>query len=77
MKFNMPNDLKNRVPSTPIFYKTDQAIRKTTAEKADSLKVDIKAQPGKSDSDMVEIYVPLFRTGSLEAWKPSSSLLRL
>ena len=46
MKFKIPNYLKNCVPSTPIFYKTDQTIGKTPAEKADSLKVEIKAQPG-------------------------------
>ena len=36
-------------------------------EKLDYLKFGIKTQPGYRDSDTVEIYVPLFRTGSPEA----------
>ena len=36
-------------------------------EKLDSLKVDIKTQPGERYSKTVVIYVPMFRTGSPEA----------
>ena len=36
-------------------------------DKSDSLKVDIKTQLGERDSETVEIYVLLFRTGSPEA----------
>ena len=36
-------------------------------ENLESLKVDIKRQPGDKDSETAEIYVPMFRTGSTEA----------
>ena len=36
-------------------------------EKLDSLKVDIKTQPGERYKKTVVIYVPMFRTGIPEA----------
>ena len=67
MKLQIPKKyLINRVPPPPNFYKPDLTIDKTPAEKLDSLKVDIKTQPGEKDSDTVVIYVPMFRIGSLE-----------
>ena len=58
---------KNRGPPPPISYKPNVTIGKTPTENSDSLKVDIKTQPGESDSERVAIYMPLFRTGIPEA----------
>ena len=52
--------LKNRWLPPPISYKPDPTIVKTPAKKLDSLKVDIKTQPGERDSEKVAIYRPFF-----------------
>ena len=45
----------------PICYKPDPTIGRTTTEKLESLNVDIKTQPVERGSEMVSIYMPLFR----------------
>ena len=50
-----------------ISYMPDTVIGKTPEDKHDSLKVEIKNQPGEPDSKTVSIYVSLFRAGSPEA----------
>ena len=63
MKLQLPKeDRKNRVPTPPISHKTNVTIGKTLTGKSESLKVNINTQAGESDSEMVAIYVPLFRT---------------
>ena len=67
MKLQLPKeDWKTRVQPPPISYKPDVTIGKTLTDKSDFLKFNIKTQPGERDSETVEIYVPLFRTGSPE-----------
>ena len=64
MKPQIPQeDWKTWVLPPPISYKADPTLGKTPTDKSDSIKVDIKTQHGESDSNMVEIFVPLFRTG--------------
>ena len=41
-------------------------IGKTLTDKSDPLKGNIKTQTGGTCSEVVEIYVPLFRNGSSE-----------
>ena len=48
-------------------YKANPTIGKTPTDKSDSLKVDIKTQPGERNIKTVAIYVPLFWTGIPEA----------
>ena len=63
MKLHLPKEYwKNRVPTPPISHKTNVTIGKTLTGKSESLKVNINTQAGESDSEMVAIYVPLFRT---------------
>ena len=59
--------MKTQGPPTPISYKANVTIRKTLTDKSESLKVDIKTQPGKRESKTVVVYVTLFRTGIPEA----------
>ena len=42
-------------------------IGNTPTDKVDSLKVNIKTQPGERYSKTLVIFMPLFRTGSPEA----------
>ena len=58
---------RNCEPLTPIPYKANPTISKTLTDKLDSLKGDIKKQPGERDSYTVAVYVPVFCTGSLGA----------
>ena len=58
---------KTRCPTPPISYRSNPTLGKTPTDKLDSLKVDIKTQPGDRDSKTVVIYMPLFWTGSPEA----------
>ena len=68
MKLKLPKkDWKNCGPPPPISYKADPTIGKTSTDKLDSIKVDIKIQPGERDSKTVAIYVPLLLTGIPEA----------
>ena len=68
MKLYIPkDDLRNCGQPPLIFYKTDLTISKTLEEKSDSIKVDIKTQPGEKYINTAAIYVPLFRTGSLKS----------
>ena len=68
IKIHLPTeDLKNQGPPPPISYNPNATTGKTPTEKLDSLKVDIKTQPGERHSETVAIYVLLFRTGSPEA----------
>ena len=60
------NELNTHRPLPPILYKPAQTIIKTLAENLDSLKANIKTQPGERDSDMIVIYMPMFWTGSTE-----------
>ena len=71
MKTQIPKEYwKSQGPPLLISYKPDPTIRNTTTDKSDSLKVDIKTQPGESNNETVEIYVTLF-------WKESpESLLK-
>ena len=65
MKIHLPKeDRKSWGLPPPISYKPDATTGKTLTENSDSLKVDIKTQPGERYSEMVEIYVPLLWTGS-------------
>ena len=61
------DDWKNQGLPLLISYKPNITTRKTPTEKSDSLKVDIKTQPGERDCETVSIYMPLLRTGSIEA----------
>ena len=67
--------MNNRGMSPSISYKPDLTIGKTPADKSDSLKVDIKTQPGERDIKMVAIFIPLFRTGGPEALLNFATLL--
>ena len=68
MKLQLPKEYwKNQVPPPTIYYNPNATIRKTPTERSDSLKVNINTQPGERESETVEIYVPLFRSGSPEA----------
>ena len=58
---------ENWGPPPPISYKSDPTLGKTRTDKSDSLKVNIKTQPGERDRKTVDIYVLLFRTGSQES----------
>ena len=65
MKLQLPKeDQKTWIPPPLISYMADSNLVKTLMEKLDSLKVDIKTQPGDRDNETVEIYVPLFHMGS-------------
>ena len=67
MKINLPKEYwKIQVPPPPISYKSNPNLDKTPTDKLDSMNVDIKTQTGERDIKMVEIYVPLFRTGRPE-----------
>ena len=63
----LKEDWKSWCPPLPISYKHDATIRKTSTDKSEYLKVYINTQPVERDSEMVAIYVPLFRTGSPKA----------
>ena len=68
MKLQLPTkEWNNWGLPPPIFYKSDPTLGKTPADKLDSLKFDIKNQPGERDSETVVIHVLLFRTGSPES----------
>ena len=76
MKLHIPKeDLKNCGILTPIPYKHNTNISKTTTDKLNFLKVDIKTQPGDRDSKTITIYVPLFCTGSPQALLKLATLL--
>ena len=65
MKLQLPGaDWKNQGPPPLVSYKPGATIRKTPMEKSDSLKVDIKTQPGERYSDTMAIYMTLFWIGS-------------
>ena len=65
MKLHTPKeDWKNCGPPPLISYKADPTIGKTPMDKSDSLKVNIKTQPGEKESDTVAIYMLLFWTGN-------------
>ena len=71
MKTQIPKEYwKSQGPPMLISYKPDPTISNTTTDKSDSLKVDIKTQPGESKNETVEIYVTLFWKKVL---RPSSS----
>ena len=77
MKVQTPkDDLKNCGLPPQIFYKPDPTIGKTPEEKLDSLKVNIKTQPGERDSKTFAINVPLFWTGSTKALLKFITLLK-
>ena len=50
-----------------IYYNPNVTIEKTPTENSESLKINIKTQPGEKDSETVDIYMPLFWTGSPES----------
>ena len=76
MKIQQPKEDWNNIgPSLLISYKANPTIDKTPTDKSDSLKVDIKTQPGERESGMVEIYVPLFWTGIPEVFLKFMTLL--
>ena len=51
----MLQDLKNHGPLPPISFTPDPTIGKKPDEKQDSLKVEIKTQPGESCSKTVSL----------------------
>ena len=54
MKLQLPTkEWNNWGLPPPIFYKSDPTLGKTPADKLDSLKFDIKNQPGERDSETV------------------------
>ena len=55
MKLQDPIDFRTRGPAPLIFYKSDKEIGNMPIYKEDSLKVDIKTQPGEKDSETVAI----------------------
>ena len=67
MKPQISNDLNNCGPPTPIFYKPNQKIGKTSISNSDPPKVDINTQTGEKDIDTVDICVLMFCTGSVES----------
>ena len=68
MKLQLPQKYwKNRGPPPLILYKSDPTIVKTLIDKSNSLKVDIKTQPGERDIETVAIYVQFFWAGSPES----------
>ena len=62
MKLHIPKDDLNNCGLPPlIFYKSGPTIGNNPEYKSDSLKVDIKTQPGKRDSETVDIHISMFR----------------
>ena len=64
IKLHISNESKNRGPPPPISYKANHTIIKTSTDKTEVLKVNIKTQPDDKDSKTVAIYIPLFRNRS-------------
>ena len=60
VKIHIANDFKNCGSPPPISYKSNQDIIKIPMDKADSMKVDIKAKLGEKDIETVAIYMTLF-----------------
>ena len=58
---------KTRVLPPSISYNADVKIGKTLTDKLESLKINIKTQPGDRDSETVTIYVPRLWTGIPES----------
>ena len=68
MKLQLPKEYwKDWGPLPSIYYKAEPTLGKTLTEKSNSLKVNTETQPGERDSKTVEIYLPLFWTGSPES----------
>ena len=67
-KIQLPKeDKNNRGPPPLTLYKDESKLGKTSTDKSDSPKVNIKTQLGERKIKTVEIYVPLFWTGIPEA----------
>ena len=60
MKLHPPKAYRKNCVPPLIYYKADPTIDKTLTNKSDSLKVNIKTQPGERDNKTVAIYVALF-----------------
>ena len=68
MKLKLPKEYWNNWGPPPLIsYKANATIGKTLMDKLEYLKVNINTQPGERDSETVDIYVPMFHTGSPEA----------
>ena len=70
MNLHILQYIRNHCPPPMIYFKTKPLIGKKPDKNFDSLRVEIKIQPGKIDSKVVSIYVPFLNTGS------SGSLLK-
>ena len=76
IKLQTYNNFKIQGPPPPISYKPDQKIGKNPKDNLDYLKVDIKTQPGDKGSEMVAIYVTIFRNGSPESFPKFVTILK-
>ena len=63
MKLHIIQDLKNCGPLPLIYSKRKPTISKKNDKNKESLKVDIKTQPQDINSEMLSIYVLIFKTG--------------
>ena len=71
MKLQLLYYLNNNGPPPPISFKTNPTIIKTPDKKQDSLKLDINTNPGEINSEVVLIYMTIFKT------RLSKSLIKL
>ena len=61
-----PQEFKTRSPT--IFYKPYPTVNMKPGSKVDSINLYIKTRPSETGSKTVSLYIPVFRTGSEEAW---------
>ena len=56
--------IKKCFPPSPIYFNPYPSIWNNPNKKADSLKANIKTQPGETDINTILLYVLIFNTGS-------------
>ena len=67
MELQLIHYFNNSGTPNPISSNTDPIIFNKPEEKKDSLKMDIKTQPGEVNIKDISLYIPFFKTSSLEA----------
>ena len=60
----MPQDSKNYCPVPLFYYLPHDTLENNPGNKYDSLKVEIKTQPGDAKIKFILLYVTAFKTGS-------------
>ena len=64
MKLQLPKEFNNHGPALPILYNPDATVDKKTEDKPNSIKVEINTHQVEAKSELIFLYITVFKTGN-------------